>query len=103
MNMSDAMFEEIDESEVVGRVRGKKKLPKWEPILSWDKPALTDEFWNVRGYGQPTEQDFEEMAEEKEESLRIQHARIDAQLKLLGVRIATVNAVRNQKEVRIKL
>jgi len=101
--MSDAMFEEIDESEVVGRVRGKKKLPKWEPILSWNKPAPTDEFWNVRGYGQPTEQDFEEMAEEKEESLRIQHARIDAQLKLLGVRIATVNAVRNQKEVRIKL
>lgn len=102
--MSDLFFEEIDESEVVGRSRGKSKLPKWTPLLSWDrKVTVGDEFFDRRGYGQPDEEDFEEIEKAKEESLRKQNEAIDSWLVVMGIRKANVLKVRNQKEVRIKL
>ena len=102
--MSDFVFEEIDECEIVGRVRGsgKQKLPKWEPILSWNRPALPDSYWLWNGY-RLTERDYKIMAETKRESLRKQNEKVDEQIELLGIRTRNVRAVRNQKEVRIKL
>ena len=102
--MSDLVFEEIDECEIVGRVRGsgKQKLPKWEPILSWNRPALPDSYWLWNGY-RLTERDYKIMAETKRESLRKQNEEVDKQIELLGIRSKNVRAVRNQKEVRIKL
>ena len=102
--MSDFVFEEIDECEIVGRVRGsgKQKLPKWEPILSWNRPALPDSYWLWNGY-RLTERDYKIMAETKRESLRKQNEKVDKQIELLGIRTRNVRAVRNQKEVRIKL
>ena len=102
--MSDLVFEEIDECEIVGRVRGsgKQKLPKWEPILSWNRPALPDSYWLWNGY-RLTERDYKVMAETKRESLRKQNEEVDKQIELLGIRSKNVRAVRNQKEVRIRL
>ena len=102
--MSDLVFEEIDECEIVGRVRGsgKQKLPKWEPILSWNRPALPDSYWLWNGY-RLTERDYKVMAETKRESLRKQNEEVDKQIELLGIRSKNVRVVRNQKEVRIKL
>lgn len=100
--MSDFLFEEIDESEIVGSVRGKKKLPKWEPILSWNRPNLPESFWRHSGY-RLDEHDYKKMAEAKRESLRKQNEQVDKQIELLGIRSRNVRAVRNQKEVRIKL
>ena len=102
--MSDFVFEEIDECEIVGRVRGsgKKKLPKWEPILSWNRPNLPESFWRNSGY-RLYEFDYKRMAEAKRESLRKQNEEVDKQIELLGIRSRNVRAVRNQKEVRIKL
>lgn len=85
------------------RSKRNKKLKKWTPVLSWEKPDLTDAFWNARGYGQPTEEDFEFIKEQREASLAAQNEDIDRQLEALGVRIQNINAVRNQKEVRIRL
>lgn len=95
-------FELVPEDEVITTSR-KKKLPEWEPILSWNRPALSDKFWSRMGYGQPTERDFKIIEEAKRESLRKQNEEIDKELELLGVRIENIKAVRNQKEVRIKL
>lgn len=105
--MTDFDFEVIDESEVVtsgrGGGKGKKKLPKWESPLSWNKPGLPDKFWESRGYGQPTKEDFEEIEKARIESLIRQNKKIDDWLKLMGIRKANVLEVRNQKVVVIKL
>ena len=102
--MSDFDFEIIDECDVIvsRRASGKKKLPKWEPILSWNRPTLPDSYWLWNGY-RLTERDYKIMAETKCESLRKQNEEVDKQIELLGIRSKNVRAVRNQKEVRIKL
>lgn len=102
--MSDFVFEEIDECEIVGKVRGsgKQKLPEWEPILSWGRGDVS-QLLIRRGYCQPNEQDFEEMTKQKEEAMRKQNVIIDEMIALRGIRIKNIKAVRNQKEVRIKL
>jgi hypothetical protein len=101
--MSELFFEEIDESEVIGRGRGSKKLPEWLPILTWGTPDLTDRFWEERGYGDLTEDDVEFVTKVKTEALAKQHAFIDRELEIWGVRSRTVLEIRNQKEVRVKL
>jgi hypothetical protein len=101
--MSELFFEEIDESEVIGRGRGSKKLPEWLPILTWGTPDLTDRFWEERGYGDLTEDDVEFVTKVKAEALAKQHAFIDRELEIWGVRRRNVLEIRNQKEVRVKL
>ena len=104
--MSDFDFEIIDECDVIvsRRASGKKKLSKWTPLLSWERETTVgDEFYNRRDYGQPTEQDFEEISEQRNESLRKQNQIIDELIVVRGIRIKNIKAVRNQKEVRIKL
>jgi hypothetical protein len=101
--MSDMMFEEIDESEVVGRVPGKRKLPKWEPMLSWDRVQLSDKAMARRGYSDLTEEDVEFLEEHKASVLANQHRMIDKELELMGIRIQNVKEVRNCKEVVIRL
>jgi hypothetical protein len=101
--MSEMFFEEIDESEVIGRGRGSKKLPEWLPILTWGAPDLTDRFWEERGYGDLTEDDVEFVTKVKTEALAKQHAFIDRELEIWGVRRRNVLEIRNQKEVRVKL
>jgi hypothetical protein len=101
--MSELFFEEIDESEVIGRGRGSKKLPEWIPVLTWGSPDLTDRFWEERGYGDLTEDDVEFVTKVKAEALANQHRMIDKDLELMGIRIKNVKAVRNCKEVVIRL
>lgn len=102
---SDLMFEVIDESEVVTsrRRNTQPKLEEWVPILSWNRPQVLDSFWESRGYGQPTEEEFEEMSKIKAEALIRQNEYIDRELEIWGIRSRHVLEVRNQKEVRIKL
>ena len=103
--MSDLFFEEIDESEVVGRSSGKgrPKLDAWIPILSWGTPNLPDNFWISRDYGDFTKEELEEIAEENADNLRNQHEYIDRELEIWGIRKRHVLEIRNQKEVRVRL
>jgi len=105
--MTDFDFEIIDEDDVVvsrrGGGKGKSKLPVWEPVLSWTKPNLSDKFWKDRGYGDLTEEDYEEVAKIKAVALAKQHAYIDRELEIWGIRSRTVLEIRNQKEVKVKL
>jgi len=105
MTMDNTKRKIVALSSVNVKTRSKrnKKLKKWTPVLNWEKPALPDSYWDKNGYGQPTEEDFEFVKEQREASLDAQNKDIDRQLELLGVRIQNINAVRNQKEVRIKL
>jgi len=101
----EMFFEIIDESEVVTsrRRNAQPKLEEWVPILSWSRPQVPDFFWEWRGYGQPTKEDFEEMERQREESLAKQNEYVDREIEILGIRSRHVLEVRNQKEVRIKL
>lgn len=102
-NISFDDVEIISEDEVEHSRGGKRKLPEWTPILSWSRPQVPDFFWEWRGYGQPTKEDFEEMEQDKAEALAKQHEYIDRELEIWGIRSRHVLEVRNQKEVRIKL
>lgn len=101
----EMFFEIIDESEVVTSRRRnvKPKLEEWVPILSWSRPQVPDFFWEWRGYGQPTKEDFEEMERQREESLAKQNEYVDREIEIWGIRSRHVLEVRNQKEVRFKL
>ena len=101
ISFDDVQF--ISEDEVEHSRGGKRKLPEWTPILSWTRPQVPNFFWEWRGYGQPTEKDFEEIEKTKSESLAKQNDQIDRQIEVLRIRKETVLEIRNQKEVRIKL
>jgi hypothetical protein len=100
--MSD-FFEEIDESEIVGRFREKReKLPAWVPILSWTRFDVPDEAWKARGYGWSKE-DQEQVDIVCAERLAEQNEKMDKVIKVLNDRRIFVQTVRETKEVRIKL
>lgn len=85
------------------RKRGPKKLKQWVPVLSWEKPAPTEEFWIRREYGNPTEEEFEEMIEDRNAKLAKQHSVVDKMMEDMNIRKQEALRIKNQKEVRIKL
>ena len=100
--MSD-FFEEIDESEIVGRFREKKeKLPDWVPVLSWARVGLSDDAWKVRGYGWSKE-DQEQVNIVCANRLAEQNEKMNKVIKVLNDSRIFVQTVRETKEVRIKL
>lgn len=100
--MSDFVFEEIDETEVVGRVRGGKKLPKWTPVLSWICPPMDDSFYESRGY-MANKSDIEEVEAIKKARLQETNDHVNKVIKILNDRKVFVQNIRETKEVRIKL
>ena len=102
--MDDMMFEEIDESEIIGAVRssGGKKLKPWVPVLSWARADLSDQAWEMRGYGWSKE-DQENVNIICAARLAEQNEKMNKVIKVLSDRRIFVQTVRETKEVRIKL
>jgi len=103
--MSDFDFEIIDECDVIvsRRISNKQKLVKWTPLLSWDSTYDISGILESRGYTDLTKDDVEFVKKHKADGLANQNRMIDKELKLMGIRIKNVKAVRNCKEVVIRL
>jgi len=95
-------FENVPEDEVIVSSR-KKELPKWTPLLSWDSTYDISGILESRGYTDLTKDDVEFVKKHKADGIANQHRVVDKEIELLGIRSRNVRAVRNQKEVRIKL
>jgi len=95
-------FELVPEDEVITTSR-KKALPKWTPLLSWDSTYDISGILECRGYTDLTKDDVEFVRKHKADDIANQHRAVDKEIELLGIRSKNVLAVRNQKEVRIKL
>jgi len=103
--MSDFDFEIIDECDVIvsRRISNKQKLVKWTPLLSWDSTYDISGILESRGYTDLTKDDVEFVRKHKADGMANQNRVVDKEIELLGIRSRNVRAVRNQKEVRIRL